>query len=68
MDGIKTINSHNQNNNSNYYQDKDEHANSEEYNKKTFELAEVLKTGYQKRKFSNTSTLNWLQTWRISNL
>ncbi|PQM54904.1 MAG: hypothetical protein CML39_09580 [Rhodobacteraceae bacterium] len=34
----------------------------------TFRLAEILKTGYQTRKFSNTPTLNWLQTWRVSNL
>ena len=34
----------------------------------TFRLAEILKTGYQTRKFSNTPTLSWLQTWRVSNL
>ena len=34
----------------------------------TNRLAEMLKTGYQTRKFSDTSTLNWLQTWRKSNL
>ena len=34
----------------------------------TSKLAEILKTGHQTRKFSNTPTLSWLQTWRVSNL
>jgi hypothetical protein len=67
MDGIKNISSNNHNNHKNYYGD-DEQNNLEDQDKQTFDLAQVLKTGYQKRKFSNTSTINWLQTWRISNL
>ena len=67
MDGIKNISSNNQNNHKNYYGD-DEQNNLEDQDKQTFDLAQVLKTGYQRRKFSNTSTINWLQTWRISNL
>ena len=67
MDGIKNISSNNHNNYKNYYGD-DEQNNLEDQNKQTFDLAQVLKTGYQKRKFSNTSTISWLQTWRISNL
>ena len=55
------------NNYSNYYGD-DEQNNLENQDKQIFDLAQVLKTGYQKRKFSNTSTISWLQTWRISNL
>ena len=69
MENIKNISSQNQNyNNDNYYNSIDEPNNSEDYNNQTFDLAQILKTGHQKRKFSNTSTLNWLQTWRISNL
>ena len=67
MDGIKNISSNNHNNHKNYYGD-DEQNNLEDQDKQTFDLAQVLKTGYQRRKFSNTSTINWLQTWRISNL
>ncbi len=43
-------------------------GNDENEDSGTFRLAEILKTGYQTRKFSNTPTLNWLQTWRVSNL
>ena len=68
MDGIKNISSSNQNNHKNYYNGDDEQNNLEDQDKQTFDLAQVLKTGYQKRKFSNTSTISWLQTWRISNL
>ena len=68
MDGIKNISSNNQNNHKNYYNGDDEHNILEDQDKQTFDLAQVLKTGYQKRKFSNTSTISWLQTWRISNL
>ena len=68
MDGIKNISSNNHNNHKNYYIGDDEQNNLEDQDKQTFDLAQVLKTGYQKRKFSNTSTINWLQTWRISNL
>ena len=68
MDGIKNISSNNHNNHKNYYNGDDEHNNLEDQDKQTFDLAQVLKTGYQKRKFSNTSTISWLQTWRISNL
>ena len=67
MDGIKNISSNSRNNHKNYYGD-DEQNNLEDQDKQTFDLAQVLKTGYQKRKFSNTSTISWLQTWRISNL
>tara|TARA_X000000368_G_C22366151_1_gene422742 strand:- start:72 stop:278 length:207 start_codon:yes stop_codon:yes gene_type:complete len=68
MDGIKNISSNNHNNHKNYYNGDDELNNLEDQDKQTFDLAQVLKTGYQRRKFSNTSTINWLQTWRISNL
>ena len=67
MDGIKNISSNNHNNYKNNHGD-DEQNNLEDQDKQTFDLAQVLKTGYQKRKFSNTSTISWLQTWRISNL
>ena len=67
MDSIKNISSNSHNNHKNYYGD-DEQNNLEDQDKQTFDLAQVLKTGYQKRKFSNTSTISWLQTWRISNL
>jgi len=68
MEEIKNINSYNQNNHSNFYNSTDEKVDNEDQNNKSFDLAQILKTGYQKRKFSNTSTVNWLQTWRISNL
>ena len=68
MEEIKNINSYSQNNHSNYYNAYDEKVDNEDQNNKSFDLAQILKTGYQKRKFSNTSTVNWLQTWRISNL
>ena len=68
MDEIKNINSYSQNNHSNFYNATDEKLDNEDQNNKSFDLAQILKTGYQKRKFSNTSTVNWLQTWRISNL
>ena len=68
MEEIKNINSHSQNNHSNFYNVNDEKIDDEDQNNKSFDLAQILKTGYQKRKFSNTSTVNWLQTWRISNL
>ena len=68
MDGIKNISSHNQNNHNNYYNGSDEKNNGDDQDKQTFDLAQILKTGYQKRKFSNTSTISWLQTRRISNL
>ena len=68
MDGIKNISSNNHNNHKNYYNGDDEQNNLEDQDKQAFDLAQVLKTGYQRRKFSNTSTISWLQTWRISNL
>ena len=68
MEEIKNINSYSQKNHSNFYNATDEKVNNEDQNNKYFDLAQILKTGYQKRKFSNTSTVNWLQTWRISNL
>ena len=68
MEDIKNINSYNQNNHNNFYNVSDEKIGSEDQDEKSFDLAQILKTGYQKRKFSNTSTVNWLQTWRISNL
>ena len=68
MEVIKNINSYSQNNHSNFYNANDERVDNEDQNNNSFDLAQILKTGYQKRKFSNTSTVNWLQTWRISNL
>ena len=68
MEEIKNINSYSQNNQSNFYNATDEEVDNEDQNNNSFDLAQILKTGYQKRKFSNTSTVNWLQTWRISNL
>ena len=70
MESIKKISSQNQNhnNNNNYSNGIDEQSNSTDHNNQTFDLAQILKTGHQKRKFSNTSTVNWLQTWRVSNL
>ena len=68
MEEIKNINSYSQNNQSNFYNATDEKVNNEDQDNKSFDLAQILKTGYQKRKFSNTSTVNWLKTWRISNL
>ena len=68
MEEIKNINSYSQNNQSNFYNATDEKVNNEDQDNNSFDLAQILKTGYQKRKFSNTSTVNWLQTWRISNL
>ena len=68
MEDIKNINAYSQNNHSNFYNAIDEKVDNEDQNNKSFDLAQILKTGYQKRKFSNTSTVNWLQTWRISNL
>ena len=68
MDEIKNISSYSQNNHSNFFNANDEKVDNEDQDNKSFDLAQILKTGYQKRKFSNTSTVNWLQTWRISNL
>ena len=68
MDGIKNISSNNHNNQKKYFSGDDDQNYLEDQDKQTFDLAQVLKTGYQKRKFSNTSTISWLQTWRISNL
>ena len=68
MEEVKNINSYSQNNHSNFYNATDEKVDNEDQSNKSFDLAQILKTGYQKRKFSNTSTVNWLQTWRISNL
>ena len=68
MEDIKNINSFSQNNHSNFFNTNDEKVDNEDQNNMSFDLAQILKTGYQKRKFSNTSTVNWLQTWRISNL
>ena len=68
MEEIKNINSYGQNHHSNYYNATDEKVDNEDQNHNSFDLAQILKTGYQKRKFSNISTVNWLQTWRISNL
>ena len=68
MEEIKNINSYSQNNQSNFYNATDENVDNEDQDNNSFDLAQLLKTGYQKRKFSNTSTVNWLQTWRISNL
>ena len=68
MEQIKAILANTQ---SNY---KDHHGDSEypdldgSEDTLTNRLAEMLKTGYQTRNFSDTSTLNWLQTWRKSNL
>jgi hypothetical protein len=68
MEEIKNINSYSQNNQSNFYNATDKKVDNEDQDNNSFDLAQLLKTGYQKRKFSNTSTVNWLQTWRISNL
>ena len=68
MEEIKNINSYSQNNQSNFYNATDEKVDNVDQDNNSFDLAQLLKTGYQKRKFSNTSTVNWLQTWRISNL
>ena len=68
MEDIKNISSYNQNNHNNFYNVSDDKIGSEDQDEKSFDLAQILKTGYQKRKFSNTSTIHWLQTWRISNL
>ena len=68
MEEIKNINSYSQNNQSNFYNVTDKKVDNEDQDNNSFDLAQLLKTGYQKRKFSNTSTVNWLQTWRISNL
>ena len=68
MEEIKNINSYSHNNQSNFYNATDEKVDDEDQDNNSFDLAQLLKTGYQKRKFSNTSTVNWLQTWRISNL
>jgi len=68
MEEIKNINPYSQNNHSNFYNATDEKVDDEDQDNNSFDLAQLLKTGYQKRKFSNTSTVNWLQTWRISNL
>ena len=68
MEEIKNINSYSQNNQSYFYNATDEKVDDEDQDNNSFDLAQLLKTGYQKRKFSNTSTVNWLQTWRISNL
>ena len=68
MEEIKNINSYCQNNQSFFYNANNEKVDNEDQNNNSFDLAQILKTGYQKRKFSNTSTVNWLQTWRISNL
>ena len=68
MESIKKINSNNQNKQNLLYGAGDEKDNLEDKSQQNFDLAQILKTGHQKRKFSNTSTLNWLQTWRVSNL
>ena len=68
MEEIKNINSYSQNNQSFFYNANNEKVDNEDQDNNSFDLAQLLKTGYQKRKFSNTSTVNWLQTWRISNL
>ena len=51
MDGIKNISSNNHNNHNNYYNGDDEQSNLEDQDKQTFDLAQVLKTGYQKESF-----------------
>ena len=68
MENIKKISSLIQNHNNDHYNNLNEPIISEDNDNQTFDLAQILKTGHQKRKFSNTSTVNWLQTWRISNL
>ena len=68
MESIKNISSHNQNNKKSYYLDEEESIKTDDLNETTLDLTSILKTGHKKRKFSNTSTLNWLQTWRVSNL
>ena len=67
MEPIKSLNSsHHGNSNNSYQVENDQQL--EDQKKETYHLAEILKSGYKKRNFSNTSTINWLQTWRVSNL
>ena len=56
MESIKNISSHNQSNRQNFYNADEETSSSEDNSKQTFDLAQLLKTGHQKRKFSNSQT------------
>ncbi|MFL2790639.1 MAG: hypothetical protein ACJZ8I_02295 [Paracoccaceae bacterium] len=68
MEQIKAILANSQSNYKERQADGDQIADDGSEDNLTNRLAEMLKTGYQTRKFSDTSTLSWLQTWRKSNL
>ena len=68
MEQIKAILANTQSNYKDRQGDSDYLDVDEPEDNLTNRLAEMLKTGYQTRKFSDTSTINWLQTWRKSNL
>ena len=68
MEQIKAILANSQSNYKERQADGDQIADDRSEDNLTNRLAEMLKTGYQTRKFSDTSTLSWLQTWRKSNL
>ena len=69
MDKIRSILANNQPNHREPYGEASETNQTEnQEDNGVSTLAEILKTGYQTRKFSNTPTLDWLQTWRVSNL
>ena len=68
MDEISSILTNNQPNYKDNGKDPTHTTDEKNEDSSTYRLAEILKTGYQTRKFSNTPTLNWIQTWRVSNL
>ena len=69
MDKIRSILAYNQPNHRDSSGEANEKNQTESHEDNGMStLAEILKTGYQTRKFSNTPTLDWLQTWRVSNL
>ena len=68
MEQIKAILANSQSNYKERQADGNQIADDGSEDNLTNRLAEMLKTGYQTRKFSDTSTLSWLQTWRKSNL
>ena len=68
MEQIKAILANTQSNYKDRQGDSDYLDVDEPEDNLTNRLAEMLKTGYQTRKFSDTSTLSWLHTWRKSNL
>ena len=68
MEQVRSILSNTQPNYKEHGRDSEQSNGQESDDNGVFRLAEILKTGYQSRKFSNTPTLNWIQTWRVSNL